>query len=157
MARFYFDFHDGCGILRDDAGEELHSATFAWEEALKSVGQAIKALTYRPSEGRVVIEVRDSDGPVLRVSAVVETTPLKGRALPRGIVVLLAGINEAAVDRATADLAASGDLLRSSTAIRTVSVTRNRHIELISVHGLFAFLAKSSLRGAARAQSSCRR
>ena len=78
MARFYFDFHDGCGILRDDAGEELHSATFAWEEALKSVGQAIKALTYRPSEGRVVIEVRDSDGPVLRVSAVVETTPLKG-------------------------------------------------------------------------------
>jgi hypothetical protein len=83
--------------------------------------------------------------------------PLKGRALPRGVVVLLAGINEAVVDQATADLAASGDLLRSSTAIRNVSVTRNRHIEPISVHGLFAFPAKSSLRGAARAQSSCRR
>ena len=23
MARFYFDFHDACGILRDDVGEEF--------------------------------------------------------------------------------------------------------------------------------------
>ena len=57
MARFYFDFHDGSGILRDDAGEELPSATFAREEALRSVGQAVKDLTCRPSEGRVGIEV----------------------------------------------------------------------------------------------------
>jgi hypothetical protein len=73
MARFYFDFHDASGILRDEAGEELPSATIA----LKTVGQAVKDLTYRHADGRVVIEVRDGDGPVLRVLAVVETTSLK--------------------------------------------------------------------------------
>jgi hypothetical protein len=77
MARFYFDFHDANGILRDDAGEELPSATIARKQALKTVGLAVKDLTYRHAEGRVVIEVRDGDGPVLRVLAVVETTSLK--------------------------------------------------------------------------------
>ena len=77
MARFYFDFHDARGILRDDAGEELPSASIARKEALKTVGQAVKDLTYRHSEGQVVIEVRDCEGSVLRVSAVVETTSLK--------------------------------------------------------------------------------
>jgi hypothetical protein len=38
---------------------------------------SVKDLTYRHAEGRVVIEVRDGDGPVLRVLAVVETTSLK--------------------------------------------------------------------------------
>ena len=77
MARFYFDFHDACGILRDDVGEEFSSATVARKEALKTVGQAVRDLTYRPSDGRVVIEVRDGEGPVLRVSAIVETSCLK--------------------------------------------------------------------------------
>ena len=52
MARFYFDFHDAGGVLRDDAGEELPSATIARKEALKTVGQAVKDLTYRHSDGR---------------------------------------------------------------------------------------------------------
>jgi hypothetical protein len=78
MARFYFDFHDANGILRDEAGEELLSATVAKEEALKTAGQMIGDLAGRHSEGRVLIEIRDGDGPVLRVSATVETTILKG-------------------------------------------------------------------------------
>jgi hypothetical protein len=57
MARFYFDFHDANGILRDDAGEALPSATIARKQALKTVGLAVKDLTYRHAEGRVVIEV----------------------------------------------------------------------------------------------------
>jgi hypothetical protein len=77
MARFYFDFHDATGILRDDAGEELPNATLALKEALETVGQAVKDLTYRQSDGRIVVEVRDGEGPVLKVSAVVETTSLK--------------------------------------------------------------------------------
>lgn len=77
MARFYFDFHDATGILTDDAGEELPSATVALKEALATVGQAVKDLTYRQSEGRIVVEVRDGEGPVLKVSAVVKTTCLK--------------------------------------------------------------------------------
>ena len=79
MARFFFDFHDDAGgILRDDAGEELSSATIARKEALETVGQAVKDLTYRHSDGRVVIEVRDGEGPLLRVSAVHRNDPLEG-------------------------------------------------------------------------------
>jgi hypothetical protein len=59
MTRFYFDFRDASGILRDDAGEELPSATIARKEALRIVGQAVQDLTYRHSEGCVVIDVRD--------------------------------------------------------------------------------------------------
>ena len=77
MARFYFDFHDATGILRDDAGEELTSATVTVKEALETVGQNVKDLEYRQSEGRIAVEVRDGEGPVLKVTAVVKTTSLK--------------------------------------------------------------------------------
>ena len=77
MARFYFDFHDANGVLRDDAGEELPSAIIARKEAIETVGQAVKDLTFRHSDGRILIHVRDGDGPVLSVSGVVETTFLK--------------------------------------------------------------------------------
>ena len=77
MARFYFDFHDANGILRDDDGEELPSAIIARKVALETIGQTVKDLTFRHDGARVVIEVRDGEGPVLRVSAVVETTSLK--------------------------------------------------------------------------------
>ncbi|WP_063799771.1 DUF6894 family protein [Bradyrhizobium jicamae] len=76
MARFYFDFYDAAGIIRDNAGEELPSATVALKEALEMVGQAVKDLTSRQSEGRIAVEVRDGEGPVLKVSATIETTSL---------------------------------------------------------------------------------
>jgi hypothetical protein len=69
MARFYFDFHDADGVLPD--------AIMARNVALESVGETVRDLTYRHDGARVAIEVRDGDGPVLRVSAVVETTSLK--------------------------------------------------------------------------------
>ena len=62
MGRFYFDFHDDTGVIRDDTGEELLSVTAARKEALEVVGQAVKDLTHRHSDGRIVIEVRDGDG-----------------------------------------------------------------------------------------------
>ena len=77
MARFYFDFHDANGVLRDDDGEDLPDAVIARNVALETIGQTVKDLTYRHDGARVVIEVRDGEGPVLRVSAVVETTSLK--------------------------------------------------------------------------------
>ena len=58
MARFFFDFHDVGGIFVDGAGEELPNAAIARKEALETVGQAIKDLTFHHSDGRVVIEVR---------------------------------------------------------------------------------------------------
>ena len=83
MARVYFDFHDANGILKDDAGEELPSAVIARKAAIETVGRAVKDLTFRHSDGRVVIEVRDGEGPVLRVSAIVETTSLKSSTEPQ--------------------------------------------------------------------------
>jgi hypothetical protein len=80
MGRFYFDFHDDTGVIRDDTGEELLSVTAARKEALEVVGQAVKDLTHRHSDGRIVIEVRDGEGPILKVSAVIETTCSKGKA-----------------------------------------------------------------------------
>ena len=72
MARFYFDYQDANGVLIDDVGEEVPNTTVARMEALVTAGAT------RELEGRVVIEVRDGDGPVLRVSATVETAALKG-------------------------------------------------------------------------------
>ena len=77
MPKFYFDFHDTNGVLRDEAGDELSSAIIARKEAIETVGQAVKDLTFRHSDGRIVIEVRDGDGPILRVSGVVETTSFR--------------------------------------------------------------------------------
>ena len=77
MPKFYFDFHDANGIFRDNAGEELPSAIIARKEAIETVGHAVKELAFRHSDGRVVIEVRDGKGPVLQVSATVETTSLR--------------------------------------------------------------------------------
>ena len=47
MARFYFDFHNAEGILRDDEGEELASAIIARNVALETIGETVKELTYR--------------------------------------------------------------------------------------------------------------
>ena len=77
MGRFYFDFHDTNGIVRDDTGEELSSAGTARDMALRIIGQAVRDLTLRPSEGLVVIEVCDGEGALFKVSASVEATSLK--------------------------------------------------------------------------------
>jgi len=77
MPTFYFDFHDTNGVLRDEAGDELPSAISVRKEAIETVGHALKDLTFRHSDGRVMIEVRDGDGFILSVSGVVETTSLR--------------------------------------------------------------------------------
>ena len=77
MPTFYFDFHDTNGVLRDEAGDELPSAIIARKDAIETVGHALKDLTFRHSDGRVMIEVRDGDGLILSVSGVVETTCLR--------------------------------------------------------------------------------
>ena len=78
MTKLYFDYQDANGILKDDVGEELPDTAVARKEALVTAGQTLQDVANRDLEGRVVIEVRDLDGPVLRVSATVETAPLKG-------------------------------------------------------------------------------
>ena len=73
MGRFYFDFHDDTGIIRDEAGEELPGAAAARKEALELIGQAVKDLAHRHLDGRIVVEVRNGDGPIFKVSALIAT------------------------------------------------------------------------------------
>ncbi len=47
MARFYFDFHDASGILRDEAGEELPSATIARRTCPQGLGSRRNDLPQR--------------------------------------------------------------------------------------------------------------
>ena len=76
MGKFYFDFHDDTGVIRDDAGEDLPNATAARKEALELVSQAVKDLAHRHLDGRIVVEVRNGDGPIFKVSALIATTLL---------------------------------------------------------------------------------
>lgn len=59
--RFYFDFHDASGILRDALARNCQALPSHGRK--RSVGQAVKDLTYRGSEGRIVVEVHNGEGP----------------------------------------------------------------------------------------------
>jgi hypothetical protein len=78
MAKFYFDYQDAHCVMKDNVGEELPDPGIARKEALVNAGQMLKDMASRDLEGSIVIEVRDDDGPVLRVSATVEVASLRG-------------------------------------------------------------------------------
>ena len=82
MTRFYFDFQYADGVLRDDTGQELASVTVAHNEAMKMLGRLAKDFSHRSSGGSLSVEVRDVDGPIVRVSATLETTRLRERGCP---------------------------------------------------------------------------
>ena len=78
MVRYYFDFHDsGSGLYLDEVGEELPSEAAARDVAMQTIGQMAGDFTRRYSEGRISVEVRDRNGPILRFSATFELMPLK--------------------------------------------------------------------------------
>ena len=78
MARYYFDLHDsGSVIYPDDVGEELPSDVAARDVAVQTIGQMAGDFTRRHLEGRISVEVRDGDGPILRFSATLKLTPLR--------------------------------------------------------------------------------
>jgi hypothetical protein len=76
MPRFYFDFEDG-GLAIDKEGEEFADVDAARKEAVVSVGQYAMDFTHRGTEGRLAVRVRDEQGPVLEVTAVIETRPIR--------------------------------------------------------------------------------
>lgn len=82
MTRYYFDFQAPERFLRDDTGQELAGVTVAHKEAMKTLGRVAKDFTHRYSDGSLSIEVRDVDGPIVRVSATIETTRLREHGCP---------------------------------------------------------------------------
>jgi hypothetical protein len=76
MPRFYFDFEDG-GLTIDKEGEEFADVDAARKEAVVSVGQYAMDHTHRGAEGRLAVRVRDDQGLVLEVTAIIETRPIR--------------------------------------------------------------------------------
>ncbi|QDF39380.1 hypothetical protein FJN17_18430 [Bradyrhizobium symbiodeficiens] len=79
MPRYYFDLRDDKGIALDEEGLELSSPRAARAEAAKSVADMARdAVFSAPNGGRqqMVIDVRDTSGPVLQVKFCVEIDSL---------------------------------------------------------------------------------
>ena len=74
MERFFFDFHDDDGTTIDDDGEEFVNIEAARKEAVAALGDAARDFARHHAEGRLVICVRDGEGPILEVSATFENT-----------------------------------------------------------------------------------
>jgi hypothetical protein len=70
MRRYYFDVIDEHGIAVDDEGLVLRDVQAAQQEAALSMAEAAQDGVARQSAGALThmsIQVRDDDGPVMRV------------------------------------------------------------------------------------------
>jgi hypothetical protein len=68
MQRYYFDFRDGDRLHRDDAGEDISPERLR-AMATKSLVELARDRLVDAGESRhLAIEVRDDNGPVMRVS-----------------------------------------------------------------------------------------
>ena len=87
MPRYYFDLRDDKGIALDEEGLELSSPRAARAEAAKSVADMARDAVFSalPDGGRqeMVIDVRDTNGPVLQVKFCVEIDSLAPRSHSR--------------------------------------------------------------------------
>jgi hypothetical protein len=76
MPRFYFDFENG-GNTIDDEGAEFPNVEAAKREALTALGDVAREFVRSNDEGRVLVRVRDGEGPVLELMATFEAKPIK--------------------------------------------------------------------------------
>ncbi len=59
MARYYFDIHDGAGVLRDEEGTEFDSVDAAVQGATRSAAEIGQSRVVKGDVSDVVIEIRD--------------------------------------------------------------------------------------------------
>lgn len=64
----------------DYEGEDLLDLTAARTEALLTIGEAMRSLAAKGQDGRVVLEVRNCTGPVVRVEGTILMSDLQLRA-----------------------------------------------------------------------------
>ena len=70
MALYYFDLRDGDVLAVDEEGMELRDMQAVQEEAARSMADAARDAVPSQSAGLLAhmsVEVRDEDGPVMRV------------------------------------------------------------------------------------------
>ncbi|KRR26446.1 hypothetical protein CQ14_02840 [Bradyrhizobium lablabi] len=70
MALYYFDLRDGDVLAVDEEGMELRDMQAVQEEAARSMADAARDAVLSQSAGsfaHMSVEVRDDDGPVMRV------------------------------------------------------------------------------------------
>ena len=74
MTRYFFDFRSSGRSSTDEEGENLSDMGAAHELAVATLAEAIKTAIVEGSSGQqFTIEVRDELGPVLHVTAILES------------------------------------------------------------------------------------
>ena len=78
MTTYFFDFRVGEAFGADEEGEELPDLSAAHAKALAILAGAVKSLVSEGAVGQnLTVEVRDELGPVLNVSAVLNSMFLR--------------------------------------------------------------------------------
>lgn len=69
MTHYYFDVRNGQGLISDEEGMDLPDMTAVEDEAAKSLADFAKDALLREhaTDHPMVVEVRDREGPVLKV------------------------------------------------------------------------------------------
>ncbi|WGR91661.1 MULTISPECIES: hypothetical protein [unclassified Bradyrhizobium] len=74
MPRYFFDYRDATGVIRDDVGEDLPGVDVARELALVALGDAARDFTRQGREDRLTIEIRDGEHVVAGATVTVATS-----------------------------------------------------------------------------------
>lgn len=78
MVRYYFDVREGDHVTIDDEGMEFATRERALLEAAQSVAELARdQIPMHPTGHRIVIEARDSEGPILSVRVIFESIALE--------------------------------------------------------------------------------
>lgn len=70
MARYYFDIREADTLMPDEEGMEFPSLESVQREAVHTLGDLAKSMTFEigePGPQKAAIEVRDDNGPVLKI------------------------------------------------------------------------------------------
>jgi len=74
MARYFFDFRSGGSSSLDEEGQHLPDVEAAHRAAIDALSEAMRHIAVEGSKDQnFAIEVRDEFGPVLHVSAVLDS------------------------------------------------------------------------------------
>jgi hypothetical protein len=78
MALYFFDFRSGDAFSEDEEGRDLPHLSAAHSEATAALADAFSEIIVEGAAGQTIaVEVRDNLGPVLKVTAVVESRILR--------------------------------------------------------------------------------
>jgi hypothetical protein len=78
MALYFFDFRSGHAFSEDEEGRDLPDMAAAHKEAAVALGDAFGEMILEGAAGQTIaVEVRDGLGPVLELTAVVESRILR--------------------------------------------------------------------------------